>query len=92
MDKVSLQTLKALEKDIDEIIEANGKISEEEKCAKDQFMHYLHERESREDEICTSSFSTVSGPETKEIYYDKILSENKVDKSTQEYRENMEGV
>ncbi|WP_050638436.1 tellurite resistance TerB family protein [Candidatus Stoquefichus sp. SB1] len=48
LDEVSIETLVELKKDIDEIIEANGVISVEEKYAKNQFLSYLYYREKSE--------------------------------------------
>lgn len=45
LDKIGLETLKELEKDINEIIEANGVISPEEEIAKNDFVLYLRQRE-----------------------------------------------
>lgn len=47
LDKVSIDTLKELENDIEEIIMANEEISSEEKKAKDKFIKYLRERERK---------------------------------------------
>lgn len=47
LDKVSIETLKELENDIEEIIMANGEISKKEEKAKDKFIKYLQERERK---------------------------------------------
>ena len=44
LDEVSIATLQELEKDIEEIIEANGVITKEEEIAKDNFVDYLNKR------------------------------------------------
>ncbi len=48
LNNVGMNTLKELEKDIDEIIMANGEIAVEELEAKDHFIMYLREREREE--------------------------------------------
>ena len=45
LDKVSVETLKKLSDDIDEIIEANGEITDAERKAKEQFNNYIAQRE-----------------------------------------------
>lgn len=46
LDKVSVDTLKILDLDIDEIIRASGGINEKEKAARNLFNKYLKEREN----------------------------------------------
>lgn len=48
LDEVSIDTLEELEKDIDEIIVANGEISPEEKYGKNEFLEYLQGRKKSE--------------------------------------------
>lgn len=47
LDKVSLDTLMELEKDIEEIIEANKVITKEEEKARNIYLKYLRERERK---------------------------------------------
>lgn len=49
LDKVSVETLQELEKDIEEIIMANGEIGKDEEKAKSKFVKYLRERERKAD-------------------------------------------
>ncbi|MBK5261261.1 MAG: hypothetical protein JJE17_01660 [Peptostreptococcaceae bacterium] len=46
LNKVSIETLRILEKDVDEIISASGAICEAEKVAKQVFVDYLEGREN----------------------------------------------
>lgn len=47
LDKVSVETLKELEADIEEIVLANGEISKEEQKARNKYEKYLRERERK---------------------------------------------
>ena len=44
LDKISIENLQGLENDVQEIIEANGHISEEEEFAKNLFLNYIEQR------------------------------------------------
>lgn len=47
LDKLTIDTLKELESDIEEIIQANGEISKEEEKAKNKYKNYLQNREKK---------------------------------------------